>query len=120
MEGANRLQRNCFSDNECCASSGRGGSASFEKWKMDTLESTAGHLVPSYVQDKLQGEQQEIFQLDEDLRNLDESKRTVGCCAHVASVLWFPGYARHNQGVKYPNTSFLSHVLDAANRMNHI
>lgn len=42
--------------------------------------------------------------------------RTLGCCAHVASVIWFLGFARHQEGVKYPSASLLPVVLDAAER----
>lgn len=31
--------------------------------------------------------------------------RTVGTCSHVASVLWFLGYSRHEPNVKYPSTT---------------
>ncbi|XP_025264350.1 uncharacterized protein LOC112637886 [Camponotus floridanus] len=28
--------------------------------------------------------------------------RTLGTCAHIASVLWYVGYAQHQQNIKYP------------------
>jgi hypothetical protein len=42
--------------------------------------------------------------------------RTVGTCAHVASVLWYLGYARHQPNVRYPSSSLLNKILDAAER----
>ena len=42
--------------------------------------------------------------------------RTLGCCAHVACIFWFLGYARHEENIKYPDSSLLNHTLDAANR----
>lgn len=42
--------------------------------------------------------------------------RTLGACAHVASVLWYLGYARHLQNIRYPDDSLLDTTLDAANR----
>lgn len=42
--------------------------------------------------------------------------RIVGCCAHVASVIWFLGYGRHQQNIRYPDTSLLHSVLDAGQR----
>lgn len=42
--------------------------------------------------------------------------RTLGACAHVASILWFLGYARHHQNIKYPTSYLLNHTLDAADR----
>lgn len=42
--------------------------------------------------------------------------RTVGTCAHVASVLWYLGYARHEENIHFPPTSLLVSVLDAAQR----
>ena len=44
--------------------------------------------------------------------------RTLGSCAHVASVLWFLGYARHQPNTKYPSVTLLNHIKDAANRYN--
>lgn len=40
-------------------------------------------------------------------------KRTVGCCAHVASVLWYLAYARHN-GYNVRSNRWWKHLLDAA------
>lgn len=42
--------------------------------------------------------------------------RTLGTCAHVASILWYLGYARHTQNVKYPEGSLLDITGDAGNR----
>lgn len=42
--------------------------------------------------------------------------RTLGACAHVASILWYLGYARHQPNIKYPDESLLNTTLDAANR----
>lgn len=44
--------------------------------------------------------------------------RTLGTCAHVASILWYLGYARYQRGVKYPDGSLLNTTTDAANRGN--
>jgi len=41
--------------------------------------------------------------------------RTLGTCAHVASVLWYLGFA-HQGNIKYPDTSLLNITLDAADR----
>ncbi|KAJ8677232.1 hypothetical protein QAD02_013019 [Eretmocerus hayati] len=42
--------------------------------------------------------------------------RTLGCCAHVASVLWFLGHAQHQKNVRHPSDSLPYATLDAANR----
>ncbi|CAH1106477.1 unnamed protein product [Psylliodes chrysocephalus] len=42
--------------------------------------------------------------------------RTVGTYAHVASVLWFLGYARHEPNIRYPSTSIVNIIRDARNR----
>jgi len=42
--------------------------------------------------------------------------RTIGTCAHVSSVLWFLGYARHQENIRYPSTKLVQSVLDAGNR----
>ncbi|XP_051176697.1 uncharacterized protein LOC127291551 [Leptopilina boulardi] len=42
--------------------------------------------------------------------------RTLGCCSHVASVLWLLGYAIHQPVVKYPSTALLENISDAAHR----
>lgn len=45
--------------------------------------------------------------------------RTVGTCSHVASVLWFLGYSRFENNIKYPSPKLLEHIADAANRHNN-
>ena len=42
--------------------------------------------------------------------------KTLGCCAHIASVLWYLGHARHEARVKYPSTDLLNNVFDAGHR----
>ena len=42
--------------------------------------------------------------------------RTLGTCAHIASVLWYLGYARHQANVKYPSRAWIENVQDAALR----
>lgn len=42
--------------------------------------------------------------------------RIVGSCAHVASVIWFLGYARHQPNIKYPSNALLECIQDAGNR----
>ncbi|KAF9405819.1 hypothetical protein HW555_013601, partial [Spodoptera exigua] len=36
--------------------------------------------------------------------------RTVGCCSHVMSILWYMGYARHQESISAPAT-FLDNLL---------
>ncbi|VDI64698.1 Hypothetical predicted protein [Mytilus galloprovincialis] len=40
--------------------------------------------------------------------------RTVGCCAHIASVIWFLGYQRYSLIKSGPSGGFLSSVMDAS------
>lgn len=43
--------------------------------------------------------------------------RTLGCCSHVCSVLWYLGYARHNNNnINYPSCRLLECIMDAADR----
>ncbi|KYN12400.1 hypothetical protein ALC57_15429, partial [Trachymyrmex cornetzi] len=42
--------------------------------------------------------------------------RTLGSCAHVASILLYLGYARHQNDVTYPSTEFLENIQDTAHR----
>ena len=42
--------------------------------------------------------------------------RTLGSCAHVASVLWYLGYARHKSDLKYPSDRLLDLIQDAGDR----
>lgn len=121
------------------------------------------NLSPSYVQDKVVRDNDEEFQLDEninepgflrvrlysrfrnatrhqtfisyaahdgdnqDYQNEEDpilgyyctcqsGSRTLGTCAHIASVLWYLGYARHQENIRYPDGSLLNTTLDAANR----
>ena len=41
--------------------------------------------------------------------------RTLGTCAHVASIIWFLGYARHQENIRYPDSLLLQSTLDANN-----
>ena len=41
----------------------------------------------------------------------------LGSCAHIASILWYLGYARHQpQRIKYPTTALLENVIDVGHR----
>lgn len=40
--------------------------------------------------------------------------RTVGCCAHIASVLWYLGYQRHSSAALVPVSDPTEHFLNAA------
>lgn len=42
--------------------------------------------------------------------------KTLGCCAYIASILWFLAWARHQQYVKYPSRALLNYIEDAGNR----
>jgi hypothetical protein len=42
--------------------------------------------------------------------------RTLGCCAHIASVLWYLGLARHQKNIKYPSAKLLYAIKDAGDR----
>lgn len=44
--------------------------------------------------------------------------RTLGTCAYIASVLWYVGYAQHQQNIKYPSTRLINVIHDAANRLS--
>jgi len=37
----------------------------------------------------------------------------VGCCTHIASVLWYLGYQKHVQEVKPDRTDYDDFILDA-------
>lgn len=40
--------------------------------------------------------------------------RTVGCCAHIASVVWYLGYRRHQDAAfQGPASSHITHIEDA-------
>lgn len=43
--------------------------------------------------------------------------RTLGTCSHVAALIWFLGYARHQNVVKYPSLEVLQSIVDA-NELN--
>ena len=43
--------------------------------------------------------------------------RTFCTCAHVASILWYLGYARHQPHIKYPDRS-LHTTMDVVHRVD--
>ena len=42
--------------------------------------------------------------------------RTLGCCAHISSIMWYLGYARHLEKVPAPSDKLLYTILDAGKR----
>ena len=42
--------------------------------------------------------------------------RSLGTYAHAASVLWYLGFALHQENIKYRDVSLLHNALDAADR----
>lgn len=46
--------------------------------------------------------------------------RTLGTCAHIAAILWFLGFARHQENIHYPPTHLLDAILSADNENNII
>lgn len=42
--------------------------------------------------------------------------RTLGTCANVTNVMWYLGYARHEENIRYPSTALLNSVQDAGHR----
>lgn len=44
--------------------------------------------------------------------------RTLGTCTHIASIVWYLGWARHQPAVRYPNQDLLNTSDDAAHRNN--
>lgn len=46
--------------------------------------------------------------------------RTLGTCAHVASILWYLGYARHQNNIRYPDESLLNTTLDTRNEQEDL
>lgn len=119
-------------------------------------------LAPSYVQDKLQREENDEFQVEllRDQNRLPEpgflrvrlysrfrnrtryqlwisylpnapvdnnpirgyyctcksGARTLGTCVHITSVLWYLGFARHQEDVHYPSHALLHAIDDAGDR----
>jgi len=46
--------------------------------------------------------------------------RTIGCCCHVAAVIWFLSYARFEDGVRYPSQRLLDKVQNVMTEINVI
>lgn len=45
--------------------------------------------------------------------NCPSGARNVGACAHVTSTLWYLGYARYLDNLKFPAEKLFDGVLDA-------
>ena len=41
--------------------------------------------------------------------------RVVGVCSHIASILWYLGYARHKPHISYGVRNWVEHLEDASN-----
>ena len=46
--------------------------------------------------------------------------RTLGTCAHVACIIWYLGYARHTENVRYPSLQILRNILNSELDLNNI
>lgn len=46
--------------------------------------------------------------------------RTLGTCAHITSVLWYLGFARHQDTISYPTQMLMNTIADAGNRPQQI
>lgn len=44
--------------------------------------------------------------------------RTLGTCANIASILWYLGYARHRENIRYPSDDLLLTTMDVGGRNN--
>lgn len=145
----------------------------FPRLTLDFLkELTVGayqvQLAKSYIKDKLQREQDEVFQIevvnrhncndipergiirvrlysrcrnatnyqlwiayvstDENEPNNNEEPiqgyyctcktgaRTLSTCAHVTTILWFLGFVRYENDIRYPTTCLIQEIIDAAHR----
>jgi hypothetical protein len=52
------------------------------------------------------------------LRRCKDGERTLGCCAHVASVIYFFAYGRYQENLKTP-AAFLTNLFPYANPVLH-
>lgn len=46
--------------------------------------------------------------------------RTLGTCAHITAIIWYLGYARHEENVSYPSLRVLQTVQGVAMDINQI
>ena len=74
-------------------------------------------ILISFIDDDLEEEEEPI---NGNYCTCQTGARTLGTCSHVASILWYLGYARHQPGVKWPQTNLLNSTLDAANRQQEV
>jgi hypothetical protein len=45
--------------------------------------------------------------------------RVVGVCSHIASILWYLGYARHKPHISYGVRNWGEHLADASHVIDH-
>ena len=45
--------------------------------------------------------------------------RVVGVCSHIASILWYHGYARHKPHISYGVRNWGEHLEDASHVIDH-
>lgn len=76
---------------------------------------TKHQLLVSYIpEDQIEEDDEEV--ITGYYCTCQSGARTLGTCAHVASVLWYLGYARHQAAIKWPQSNLLHATMDAANR----
>ncbi|CAG7822998.1 unnamed protein product, partial [Allacma fusca] len=49
-------------------------------------------------------------------RSGTSGSRTLGCCAHIVSVMWYFGIGRYLQNLKYPGENIATNLLDVRTR----
>lgn len=72
----------------------------------------------STVEDEMDDEEEDIgtFGIFRHYCTCISDARTLGTCAHIASVIWFLGFARHEESVAFPPTRLTREIFDAAKR----
>ncbi|KAF5286391.1 hypothetical protein FQA39_LY16311 [Lamprigera yunnana] len=80
--------------------------------KRDKLSTLGGTSITTEEAE----EEEEIEPIECYYCTCNSGARTIGTCAHTASVIWYIGYTRHNEDVHYPFLRLIQTVNDAANK----
>ena len=73
-------------------------------------------LGSSYIPEGDEIEEENVNHITGYYCTCQSGARTLGSCAHAASILWYLGYARHQPNIRYPDGSLLETTMDVAHR----
>lgn len=75
-------------------------------------------MVSCISQDQVEDDDEEVT--SGNYCTCESGARTLGSSAHVASVLWYRSYARHQAAINWPQSNLQNATMDVASRQPEV